>query len=186
MLLRAVSILSVIVLCISLFSFKSLNPAVSYIDQYKDLAVIEMHRSGIPASIILAQGLLESNNGSSSLAQSANNHFGIKCKSYWRGSKYYHKDDDYDSQGNLKKSCFRAYESPIDSYVDHSNFLMYTERYSILFNYHKTDYIQWAHGLKNCGYATDPKYANKLITKIEQHQLYIYDNVPHPMRVKLN
>lgn len=186
MYLRSLSIVCPLLLCIGLLAFKSYNPAISYIDQYKDLAVIEMHRSGIPASIILAQGLLESNNGSSSLATNANNHFGIKCKNYWRGSKYFHKDDDYDSSGRLTESCFRSYDSPIDSYVDHSNFLMYTERYSVLFNYHKTDYIQWAHGLKNCGYATDSQYAQKLIKKIEDHQLYVYDNVPHPMRVKLN
>ena len=162
------------------------NPAMSYIDQYKDLAVIEMHRSGIPASIILAQGLLESGNGNSDLARGANNHFGIKCKSYWRGSMYFHEDDDFNKAGKLIKSCFRAYESPIDSYVDHSNFLMYTERYEVLFSYDKTDYKQWARGLRSCGYATDKAYANKLIKKIEQFQLYNYDNYPHPMRVRLN
>lgn len=174
------------VVCLALSSFTSDNPATSYIDQYKDLAIIEMHRSGIPASIILAQGLLESGNGNSDLAIGANNHFGIKCKTYWRGSMYFHEDDDYDKRGNLTKSCFRAYENPIDSYVDHSNFLMYTERYEVLFNYSNTDYIQWAHGLKSCGYATDKAYATKLITKIEQFQLFQYDNYPHPMRVKLN
>ena len=99
----------------------------SYIDKYRDLAIAEMYRTGIPASIILAQGLHESNNGQSSLATEANNHFGIKCKSYWVGMTYYHKDDDYDRKGKIKDSCFRAYGSALESYVDHSNFLKTTK-----------------------------------------------------------
>lgn len=153
----------------------------SYIEKYKDLAVVEMHRSGIPASITLAQALHESQTGASDLAINANNHFGIKCKSYWVGKTYKHKDDDFDANGNLIKSCFRSYDSAIDSYIDHTNFLSQTAHYSELFNYDKTDYFMWAHGLKKCGYATDPNYANKLINKIEKYQLYIYDTYSNPL-----
>ena len=153
----------------------------SYIEKYKDLAIIEMHRSGIPASITLAQALHESQTGGSKLAIYANNHFGIKCKSYWKGKTYQHKDDDYDRQGNLISSCFRSYDTVIDSYVDHTNFLVQTAHYSELFNYTKTDYFNWAHGLKKCGYATDPEYAFKLINKIEKYQLYVYDEYSNPM-----
>ena len=165
--------------------FISENPdeaaANAYVEKYKDLAVVEMHRSGIPASITLAQGLHESGVGSSDLAIFANNHFGIKCKSYWKGQTYNHKDDDLDENGNLIKSCFRSYESVIDSYVDHSNFLTQSAHYAELFNYDKTDYKRWAFGLKNCGYATDTQYAFKLIDKIEKYQLYIYDTYKNPM-----
>jgi len=154
------------------------NPSAmseAYISQYRDMAVIEMHRSGIPASITLAQALVESRYGTSNLAVQANNHFGIKCKSYWKGFTYYHKDDDY-KNGKLIKSCFRAYDSVIDSYVDHSNFLMKTPWYKELFSYEKTDYLNWAYGLKKCGYATNPKYAAMFIKKIEDFQLYQYDS----------
>ncbi len=157
-----------------------------YIDKYKELAVVEMHRTGIPASITLAQALHESQNGQSSLALNANNHFGIKCKSYWVGGKYYHKDDDRNKQGKLIESCFRSYDSPIDSYVDHSNFLTQTSRYSELFEYPSTDYVSWAHGLKRKGYATDKRYAYKLIAKIEEYKLYQYDFWPYPLRTKVD
>lgn len=173
-----------IVFCLLIMSF-TVNPwdeaTSSYIETYKDLAVVEMHRSGIPASITLAQALHESQIGGSDLAVHANNHFGIKCKSYWVGMTYKHKDDDYDSNGNLIKSCFRSYESVVDSYVDHTNFLTQSAHYSELFNYDKTDYFMWAHGLKKCGYATDPNYAHKLIDKIEKYQLYIYDTYSNPL-----
>ncbi len=167
----------------SILSFDSSKELATnqYIEKYKDLAVIEMHRSGIPASITLAQALHESGVGASDLAVYANNHFGIKCKSYWQGNTYKHKDDDYDNNGNLIKSCFRSYESVIDSYVDHSNFLTQSEHYSVLFSYEKSDYKRWAYGLKNCGYATDPQYAFKLIDKIEKYQLYLYDSYKNPM-----
>lgn len=161
-------------------SFSNDNPSAmseDYINQYKDMAIIEMHRSGIPASITLAQALVESRYGTSDLAIHANNHFGIKCKSYWKGVTYYHKDDDYDKNGQLIKSCFRAYDTVIDSYVDHSNFLMKTPWYQELFSYNKTDYLNWAHGLKKCGYATNPKYATMLIKKIEDFQLYQFDSM---------
>lgn len=167
-----------IVLClIALVCSSSSRPehvAFTYIDQYRDLAVVEMQRSGIPASITLAQALHESNYGMSDLATRANNHFGIKCKSYWRGETYRHKDDDY-IDGRLIKSCFRSYMSALDSYVDHSNFLMQTSHYQPLFDLVKTDYKGWAHGLKQCGYATDKSYAGKLISIIEKYDLEQYD-----------
>lgn len=176
-------------LTLFIFSILSLfiaeNPkdaaANAYVEKFKDLAVVEMHRSGIPASITLAQALHESGVGGSDLALFANNHFGIKCKSYWKGNTYNHRDDDYDEKGNLIKSCFRSYETVIDSYVDHSNFLTQSAHYSDLFTYDKTDYKRWAFGLKNCGYATDPQYAFKLIDKIEKYNLYIYDSYKNPM-----
>jgi flagellum-specific peptidoglycan hydrolase FlgJ len=154
----------------------------SYIDLYKELAVIEMYRSGIPASITLAQALHESSNGFSKLATEANNHFGIKCKSYWVGNTYYHKDDDYDDSGKLLESCFRSYSSVMDSYVDHSNFLTTTSHYAPLFNYEKQDYKSWAQGLKSCGYATDTKYAEKLIAKIEKYKLHQFDLWENPYK----
>lgn len=157
--------------------------AFEYVEQYKDLAIAEMYRTGIPASIILAQGLHESNYGQSRLATEANNHFGIKCKSYWVGNTFYHKDDDYNKKGKLIDSCFRSYNSSLESYVDHSNFLKSTKHYKSLFNYHMTDYKNWAHGLKKCGYATDPNYASKLITKIEKYSLNQYDFWANPLKM---
>ncbi len=154
----------------------SVRPEVSsYIDEYKYLAIDEMVRSGIPASITLAQAILESNAGVSKLARESNNHFGIKCKDYWNGSSYYHPDDDRDPNGKLIPSCFRKYESVSDSYKDHSSFLMMTEHYSLLFGYDKTEYKRWAEGLEMCGYATDCRYAEKLISTIELYDLYEYD-----------
>ncbi|MBC7886012.1 MAG: glucosaminidase domain-containing protein [Saprospiraceae bacterium] len=165
------------------FDFNPETAATQYIEMYKDLAVVEMYRTGIPASITLAQGLHESYYGKSKLATEANNHFGIKCKSYWSGKTFYYKDDDYNSKGQLIESCFRAYESDIDSYIDRSNYLSQTERYKVLFNFDKTDYSGWAYGLKFCGYATDDKYAAKLIEKIEKYQLYVYDTSEDPFRM---
>ena len=159
--------------------------AYSYIDTYRDVAVIEMHRSGIPASIILAQGLLESNYGTSELSTEAHNHFGIKCKSYWQGDTFYHEDDDYDIRGKLIDSCFRKYNSSVESYVDHSNFFIYTAHYQELFSYDKYDYKSWAYGLKKCGYATDKRYAEKLISMIEKYELYHYDGWDVPFRTQL-
>jgi flagellum-specific peptidoglycan hydrolase FlgJ len=157
--------------------------AYDYIETYKDLAIVEMYRTGIPASITLAQGLHESNYGLSPLAVEANNHFGIKCKSYWTGQTYYHKDDDFNKRGEIIESCFRAYRSDLDSYVDRSNYLLQTERYKSLFTYGRTDYIAWAHGLKACGYATDATYAQKLIAKIEKYNLKEFDLSEDPFRV---
>jgi len=138
-----------------------------YIDTYKELAIKEMHRSGIPASITLAQGLLESGEGNSSLARTANNHFGIKCHG-WKGKSVKHDDDE-------KGECFRKYKSVEESYRDHSDFLMNGSRYKDLFNIPSDDYKAWARGLKKAGYATSPTYADALIRIIEENKLYQYD-----------
>jgi LysM repeat protein len=139
-----------------------------YINKYSAVAVSEMQRTGIPASITLAQGMLESGYGRSTLATKGNNHFGIKCHSTWTGARIYHDD-------NRKGECFRAYNSALESYRDHSEFLVNGSRYSELFKLSKTDYRAWAHGLKKAGYATDPKYAQLLIGKIEEYGLHAYD-----------
>ncbi len=140
---------------------------LNYINQYKDLAIREMERYHIPASITLAQGLLESGAGRSSLATKGNNHFGIKCGGGWTGKRMY-KDDDQ------RNDCFRVYGNVKDSYEDHSRFLL-RDRYKRLFDLKMTDYKGWAKGLKACGYATSPTYASKLIEIIEAYQLYQYD-----------
>ncbi len=152
------------------------NHTDEYIQGHKDIAQREMQRSGIPASIILAQGIHESAWGRGELAVNSNNHFGIKCKDYWQGPKYYHKDDDY-VNGKLIKSCFRAYENVESSYIDHTDFLLQTRYYQELFDYDETDYRNWAYGLKRCGYATDPAYAEKIISLIERYELYEYDQL---------
>lgn len=139
-----------------------------YISQYAELAVKEMYRSGVPASITLAQGLLESGNGKSTLAVKGNNHFGIKCHKGWTGKSMRHDDDK-------KNECFRVYDSPEESFRDHSDFLRYRDRYSFLFDFRITDYKSWAHGLKKAGYATDPSYPQKLIRIIEEYDLHKYD-----------
>jgi hypothetical protein len=139
-----------------------------YIRKFYKLAISEMQRSGIPASITLAQGCWESGNGNSRLATEANNHFGIKCKSEWRGKKIYHDDD-------ASQECFRKYAHAEASYIDHSNFLMSGSRYSFLFQLDPKDYVAWAHGLKKAGYATDPTYAQRLIKIIEEYKLHVYD-----------
>ena len=139
-----------------------------YIKQYAPLAVEQMQQYRIPASITLAQGLLESGAGKSALARKSNNHFGIKCHSDWRGKKTRYDDDS-------KGECFRVYSSVKDSYVDHSRFLSSGSRYAILFRLDVTDYRGWAKGLKRAGYATDPSYANRLISIIEDYELYKYD-----------
>lgn len=184
--MRYLRLIAVVICFTPLLSFNYNNPldamAYDYLDQYGDLAVVEMYRSGIPASITLAQGLHESNYGTSSLATRANNHFGIKCKSYWQGHTYYHQDDDYNDRGDLIESCFRSYNSAVESYVDHSNFLMYSAHYSQLFDLSKTDYVGWAYGLKECGYATDISYSQKLIAKIEKYDLSRFDKKEDPFR----
>jgi len=147
------------------------SPQVIYIEQFSSLAVEEMYRSGIPASITLAQGLLESGYGLSELAVKGNNHFGIKCHNNWTGGKMYYDDD-------RKGECFRKYKSPEESYRDHSDFLRYRDRYKFLFDYKITDYESWAYGLKKAGYATDPAYPKKLIDLIEKYELYQYDRKP--------
>ena len=143
--------------------------ALEYLNKYGSLAVSEMKRSGVPASITLAQGMLESDYGRSRLATQGNNHFGIKCHSDWSGQKIYHDD-------NRRGECFRSYQSVEQSYRDHSDFLVNGSRYRDLFNLRNTDYKGWAHGLKKAGYATDPKYPELLIRKIEEYRLWAYDS----------
>ena len=138
-----------------------------YILAYKDIAVEEMNRSGIPASITLAQGMVESDNGNSRLAVRANNHFGIKCHG-WKGKKIYHDDDE-------RSECFRKYKNAAESYADHTDFLMNSPRYEFLFYLDPADYKGWAKGLKNAGYATSPGYADALIRVIEENELYVFD-----------
>jgi len=149
---------------------------LSYIETFKAVAIEEMNKYGIPASITLAQGISESGSGNSSLAKFANNHFGIKCTSDWKGKAYY-KDDD---QSN---DCFRVYKDARESYKDHSEFLK-RKRYSFLFELDKNDYRNWAIGLKTAGYATDPKYPDKLIAIIEKYKLNQYD-LPESEREKI-
>jgi len=138
-----------------------------YVEMYKDLAIKEMKRMGIPAAITLAQGILESESGNSELVKKSNNHFGIKCKSSWTGSSVFHDDD-------LSGECFRKYDKAEDSYRDHSNFLRGNQRYSALFKLDVTDYKGWAFGLKRAGYATNPSYPQILIKNIEQYNLQQY------------
>lgn len=149
--------------------YAQLTPEViaAYISNYKDLAVAEMQRSGVPASITLAQGILETEAGRSDLVLRSNNHFGIKCKSSWTGEKVYHDDD-------AKGECFRKYSSAEDSYKDHSDYLKMTQRYASLFTLDPTNYKGWATGLRAAGYATNPKYAHILIKYIELYNLNDY------------
>ena len=144
--------------------------AHEYIERYKEDAIKEMLMHGVPASITLAQGMLESGNGNSALAVYANNHFGIKCHNGWTGPTYIMDDD-------AKDECFRKYPSVLESYSDHSMFLKTRSRYASLFELKRTDYAGWAKGLKAAGYATDPKYADRLIDIIETHKLHQYDQV---------
>ncbi|MBM6672532.1 glucosaminidase domain-containing protein [Marseilla massiliensis] len=162
-------VLSIITfLCVSLNAQLKWNSRYqAYIDQYKDLAIAEMLKYNIPASITLAQGLLESGAGMSELARNGNNHFGIKCHD-WTGARTYHDDD-------ANNECFRAYRDVYESYEDHSRFLARQPRYRSLFRLKRTDYKGWAKGLKKCGYATSPTYAKQLIGIIELYKLHKYD-----------
>ena len=149
-----------------------------YTDQYQTAAMLNMQRSGVPASITLSQGILESGAGTSELAKNANNHFGVKCGNNWTGKTYMKKDDDRDEKGNLKESCFRKYEKVEESYMDHAQFLRdpkKEQRYGFLFKLDPTDYKGWARGLQSSGYSTSNTYADKLIDIIERYQLYEYD-----------
>ena len=141
--------------------------AQAYIDTYKELAIAEMLRVGVPASITLAQGVLESQYGESDLAKTSNNHFGIKCKTEWMGAKTYHDDDE-------KGECFRVYESVEKSYMDHSEFLKSRPHYAFLFKLDPTDYDGWAKGLKKAGYATSPTYPQQLLKIINDYNLQQY------------
>lgn len=157
-----------IFVCLSLQAQTRNKQYEDYIKQYRDLAVDEMKKYHIPASITLAQGLLESGAGQSTLARKSNNHFGIKCGSDWRGKTVRHNDD-------ARGECFRAYKHPKQSYEDHSKFLAGRPRYASLFKLKITDYKGWARGLKKAGYATDPRYAQRLIDIIELYDLDKYD-----------
>ena len=139
-----------------------------YVEKYKAIAIAHMERYGIPASITMAQGILESDSGNSRLSRSSNNHFGIKCKKSWTGERVYHDDD-------AKGECFRAYPSVEASYQDHADFLDQSPRYDSLFAYSADDYRSWARGLKACGYATAPDYAERLVKIIESMKLYLLD-----------
>jgi Mannosyl-glycoprotein endo-beta-N-acetylglucosaminidase/LysM domain len=148
-----------------------------YVEQFKEIAMNEMRRSGVPASITLAQGILESESGNSELVKKSNNHFGIKCKSNWTGETVTHDDD-------ANGECFRAYNNASDSYKDHSDFLKANQRYGALFNINPEDYTGWAKGLKKAGYATNPRYPELLIKYIEQNNLQQYsllvlNKLPH-------
>jgi LysM repeat protein len=139
----------------------------AYINSYKELAMAEMLRSGVPASITLAQGILESQFGESDLVKNSNNHFGIKCKTEWTGAKTYHDDDE-------KAECFRVYPTAAESYKDHSDFLKTRPNYAFLFKLDPTDYEGWAKGLKKAGYATNPAYPQKLLKVINDYNLQQY------------
>jgi len=141
-----------------------------YILTYKFVAMENMKNFGIPASIKLAQGILESGSGTGTLSRQANNHFGIKCANNWTGESVSFTDDAPDE-------CFRKYNSPLESFADHSQFLISRKHYQNLFTLDKRDYVAWAKGLKSAGYATDPKYPEKLISIIERYELYQYDNL---------
>lgn len=140
----------------------------NYVAQFKDIAKSNMKQYGIPASIILAQGILESGAGAGTLSKTANNHFGIKCHTGWEGESVRHDDD-------ASQECFRKYKDPAESYRDHAEFLTGRSRYANLFKLEKGDYEAWAKGLKAAGYATDPKYPDKLISYIERYNLHQYD-----------
>lgn len=158
--------------CLILMSWTYLSSAQitpqQYIETYQQIAVDEMQRTGIPASITLAQGMLETGNGNSALAVKARNHFGIKCHQTWKGPTFTQDDDE-------KNECFRKYKHAEDSYRDHSDFLLNGKRYAFLFEYGPTEYKKWAHGLKKAGYATNPQYAHRLIDLIEKHELHRFD-----------
>ena len=160
--------LILIISCLTLQSQTRNKQYEDYIKKYRELAVEEMKKYHIPASITLAQGLLESGAGQSTLARKSNNHFGIKCGSDWNGKTVSHDDD-------ARGECFRAYKHPKESYEDHSKFLAGRPRYASLFKLNITDYKGWARGLKKAGYATNPRYADQLIGIIELYELHKYD-----------
>lgn len=157
----------IILLVFSLTAHAQKEKTEAYIARYKEVAIQEMIRSGVPASITLAQGILESQSGESDLVKRSNNHFGIKCKPEWTGPRTYHDDDE-------KGECFRVYDSPENSFKDHSDFLRTRAHYAFLFKLNPTDYEGWANGLKKAGYATSPTYPAKLIKLINDYQLQQY------------
>lgn len=146
---------------------------LDYINKFQSVAVEQMKKAGVPASIILGQACLESGYGKSRLAVEGKNHFGIKCHNSWNGAKIYHDDD-------ARGECFRKYKTDEESFQDHSDFLRYNKRYASLFDLSPTDYKNWAHGLKKAGYATEPKYAEQLIGVIESNKLHLFDAKAKP------
>lgn len=171
--------LILIISCLTLHAQTRNKQYEDYIKKYRELAVEEMKKYHIPASITLAQGLLESGAGQSTLARKSNNHFGIKCGSDWRGKTVSHDDD-------ARGECFRAYKHPKESYEDHSKFLAGRSRYASLFKLKITDYKGWARGLKKAGYATNPRYADQLIGIIELYELHKYDEKNYLKWIKKN
>lgn len=172
---NSIKILCTLAVGVALAAYMNASPASDspqkdYADKWAATAVREMYRSGVPASITLAQGILESRSGLSPLAADGNNHFGIKCHTDWKG-KTMKMDDD------AKGECFRVYSDADESFKDHSDFLRYRDRYKFLFDFETTDYESWAYGLKKAGYATDPSYAAKLIKLIEDYDLAKFDSM---------
>lgn len=163
---KIVPVLIFCIACVTSFCQDD-SKVAEYISRYKELAIKEMQRTGVPASITLAQGILESQSGESDLAKRSNNHFGIKCKTDWTGEKVYHDDDE-------RGECFRSYTNVEQSYIDHSDFLKNRPYYTFLFKLDPTDYEGWAKGLKKAGYATNPAYAQQLINLIQRFNLQEY------------
>ena len=164
-------LMAAVLMLVSVSASAQLVPQIEeYVSEWAPTAVREMYRSGVPASITLAQGILESRYGFSPLATNGNNHFGIKCHKDWTGKKQFHDDDE-------KGECFRVYDTADESFRDHSDFLRYRDRYKFLFEFETTDYKAWANGLKKAGYATDPGYPSKLIKYIEDYKLNEYDTM---------
>ncbi len=169
MTLKNIGLFTALVLFLPSVLFAQKISRQDYVDKYKVLAIKEMTRSGVPASITMAQACLESGDGNSELARKSNNHFGIKCKSTWKGKKVYYDDD-------TKNECFRKYKSVEESFIDHTHFLLDNYRYASLFKLAPTNYKAWARGLKKAGYATDPNYAHRLISIIEEYNLHLLDD----------
>ena len=165
---KLIYVITAIIISSNLFA-QRISPD-EYINTYREIAIAEMKRSGIPASVTLAQGILETESGNSDLVKRSNNHFGIKCKSTWTGESVKHTDD-------APNECFRKYNNPEESYKDHSDYLKNTPRYASLFQLEPFDYKGWAHGLKNAGYATNPKYPQIVISNIEKYNLQQYDHL---------
>ena len=176
---NAISIFSMLIITQLVFCQVS-QDRLYYISKYQKIAQEEMERTGVPASIKLAQAILESNGGKSELSRKANNHFGIKCGGSWDARTYFRMDDDKDDKGNDIESCFRVYKNPESSFVAHSEFLRGNKRYDFLFDMPINDYKSWAHGLKKAGYATNPKYPHLLIKIINDYELDQFDNLFEP------
>lgn len=168
--MKRIALLITAALAVLLLLVSGSTPIESYIEKWAPVAVEEMYRSGVPASITLAQGILESRYGLSRLASEGNNHFGIKCHKDWKGKTMAYDDD-------AKGECFRVYQTAEESFRDHSDFLRYRDRYKFLFEFDTKDYKSWAYGLKKAGYATDPNYPAKLIKYIEDYDLSRFDGM---------